>query len=175
MRSRRCTIDSSCIIALDHLQLVPHLSMLYSPVLVPKAVRKELFKRRATKDRLQLIFNTYGFFQRCDGYDKGAVDLLLSERTRLGVRDRGEVEAVVQASQVGAAILVDDRWGRDLATRFDLDFHGNVWVLHQLYLLGLLSSGLGNCFDLLRGRGVRLPWETVNKLLVSVGEEPLRT
>lgn len=55
MRSRRCTIDSSCIIALDHLQLVPQLSMLFSPVLVPKAVRNELFKRRTTKDRLQFI------------------------------------------------------------------------------------------------------------------------
>src|SRR5437899_3230547 len=61
MRSRRCTIDSSCIIALDHLQLVPQLSLLFSPVLVPKAVRKELFKRRVTKDRLQLIFSAYGF------------------------------------------------------------------------------------------------------------------
>jgi hypothetical protein len=47
MRSRRCTIDSSCIIALDHLQLVPQPSILFSPVLVPKAVRNELLKRRA--------------------------------------------------------------------------------------------------------------------------------
>jgi|HubBroStandDraft_4_1064222.scaffolds.fasta_scaffold415896_2 predicted nucleic acid-binding protein len=175
MRSRRCTIDSSCIIALDHLQLVPQLSVLFSPVLVPKAVRKELFKRRATKDRLQFIFSTYGFFQRCDGYDQGTVDFLLAERARLGVKDRGEVEAVVQASQLGAAVIIDDPWGRDLATRADLDFHGTVWVLQQLYQLGLLSPTLGNCFALLRDRGVRLPWETVNELLVSIGEEPLKT
>lgn len=81
----------------------------------------------------------------------------------------------MQASQVGAAVIVDDRWGRDLATRFDLDFHGTVWVLQQLYQLGLLSSPLGSCFKLLRSRGVRLPWETVNELLVSAGEEPLKT
>jgi len=80
MRSRGCTIDSSCIIALDHLYLVPQLSMLFEIVLVPKAVRNELFKVRATKDRLQLIFSTYGFFQRCDGYDQGTVDFLLAER-----------------------------------------------------------------------------------------------
>jgi len=123
MRSRRCTIDSSCIIALDHLQLVPQLSLLFSPVLVPKAVRNELFKLRATKDRLQFIFRSYGFFQRCDGYDQGTVDFLLAERTRLGVKDRGEVEAVVQASQFGAAVIVDDPWGRALAMRADLDFH----------------------------------------------------
>jgi predicted nucleic acid-binding protein len=174
MRSRRCTIDSSCIIALDHLQLVPQLSLLFSPVLVPKAVRKELFRRRVTKDRLQFIFSTYGFFQRCDGYDQGTVDFLLAERHRLGVKDRGEVEAVVQASQLGAAVIVDDLWGRDLAALADLDFHGTVWVLHRFYQLRLLSSTLGDYFAVLRDRGMRLPWETVNELLVSVGEEPLK-
>jgi predicted nucleic acid-binding protein len=174
MRSRRCTIDSSCIIALDHLQLVPQLSVLFSPVLVPKAVRNELFKLRAVKDRLQFLFSTYGFFQRCDGYEQGTVDFLLAERARLGVKDRGEVEAVVQASQFGATVIVDDPWGRDLATRADLDFHGTVWVLQRFYQLGLLSSTLGECFAVLRDRGVRLPWDTVNELLVSIGEEPLK-
>jgi predicted nucleic acid-binding protein len=174
MRSRRCTIDSSCIIALDHLHLLPQLSVLFSPVLVPKAVRNELFKLRATKDRLQVIFTTYGFFQRCDGYDQGTVDFLLAERTRLGVKDRGEVEAVVQASQFGAAVIVDDPWGRDLAARADLEFHGTVWVLQRFYQLGLLSSTLGDCFAVLRDRGMRLPWETVNELLVSIGQEPLK-
>jgi predicted nucleic acid-binding protein len=174
MRSRRCTIDSSCIIALDHLQLVPRLSVLFSPVLVPKAVRNELFKLRAVKDRLQFLFSTYGFFQRCDGYEQGTVDFLLAERARLGVKDRGEVEAVVQASQFGATVIVDDPWGRDLATRADLDFHGTVWVLQRFYQLGLLSSTLGQCFAVLRDRGVRLPWDTVNELLVSIGEEPLK-
>src|ERR1035441_1288280 len=94
MRALRCTIDSSCIIALDHLDLVPQLSLLFSLVLVPKAVRNELFKIRATKDRLQVIFSTYGFFQRCDGYDQGTVDFLLAERARLGVRDRSEERRV---------------------------------------------------------------------------------
>lgn len=154
--------------------MLPQLSVLFSPVLVPKAVRNELFKLRATKDRLQVIFTTYGFFQRCDGYDQGTVDFLLAERTRLGVKDRGEVEAVVQASQFGAAVIVDDPWGRDLAARADLEFHGTVWVLQRFYQLGLLSSTLGDCFAVLRDRGMRLPWETVNELLVSIGQEPLK-
>jgi predicted nucleic acid-binding protein len=157
MRSRRCTIDSSCIIALDHLQLVPELSVLFSPVLIPKAVRNELSKLRATRDRLQFILDTYGFIQRCDGYDQGAVDFLLTERARVGSKDRGEVEAVVQASQLGAAVIVDDPWGRHLAGRFDLDFHGTVWILQQFFQLGLLPSALGDYFAILRDRGIRLP------------------
>jgi len=80
----------------------------------------------------------------------------------------------VQASQAGAAVIVDDPWGRDLATRADLDFHGTVWILQRFYELGLLSSTLGNCFEVLRDRGLRLPWETVNELLVSIGEKPLK-
>lgn len=63
MRGRRCTIDSSCVIALDHVNLVPSLSVLFSKVLVPRAVRKELSRRRATKDRLRSIFATYAFYR----------------------------------------------------------------------------------------------------------------
>jgi predicted nucleic acid-binding protein len=64
--------------------------------------------------------------------------------------------------------------GPDLATRADLDFHGTVWILQRFYELGLLSSTLGNCFEVLRDRGLRLPWETVNELLVSIGEKSLK-
>src|SRR5216684_767594 len=104
MRELRCTLDSSCVIALEHLNLLPQLSFLFSRVLVPKAVRMDLFKRRGTKDRIRSLFDTYAFFQRCNGYETGAVDFLLAERARQGMRDRGEVEAVVQASQFGAAV-----------------------------------------------------------------------
>jgi hypothetical protein len=51
------------------------------------------------------------------------------------MKDRGEVEAVVQASQVGATVIVDDRWGRELAARADLDHHGTFWVLERFYEL----------------------------------------
>ena len=40
----------------------------------------DLFKRRGTKDRIRSLFDTYAFFQRCDGYETGAVDFLLAER-----------------------------------------------------------------------------------------------
>jgi predicted nucleic acid-binding protein len=110
MSARSCTIDSSCVIALDHLGLVPKLSFLFSIVLVPKAVREDLFKRRAAKNRLQSVFDTFAFFQRCDGYKQGTVDFLLAERAREGSRDRGEAEAVVQASEFGAVVIVDDSW-----------------------------------------------------------------
>jgi predicted nucleic acid-binding protein len=174
MPRRRCTIDSSCVIALDHLNLIPQLSFLFSAVLVPKAVREDLFKRRTAKDRVHLLFDEYAFFQRCDGYEKGTVDFLLAERLRQGKRDRGEVEAVVQAAQFGAVVIVDDSWGRELAERDDLEFHGTLWVLQQFHRLELLSSSdLRSCFVSLRDRGLRLPWETVNTLLLKLRQNPL--
>jgi predicted nucleic acid-binding protein len=174
MRASRCTIDSSCIIALDHLDLVPELSFLFSIVLVPKAVRNELFKRQQTQDRLERIFEDYSFFQRCDNCEQGTVDFLLAERTREGGQDRGEVEAVVQASELGAIVVVDDLWGRKLAKRDDLEVHGTLWVLERFHELELLSStALRESFVSLRLRGTRLPWDIVNTLLLQFGQQPL--
>jgi predicted nucleic acid-binding protein len=174
MRLPQCTIDSSCVIALDHLNLVPQLSLLFSRVLIPKAVREDLFKRRASKDRLKLLFEEFAFLERCDDYDKGTVDFLLAERARRGMKDRGEAEAVVQASQVGATVIVDDPWGRELAGRIALNHHGTLWALQRFYELGLVSaSGLRNSFVVLLHHRTRLPWEIVNSFLERIGEEPL--
>lgn len=174
MRPLTCTLDASCLIALDHLDLLPQLSLLFSRVLVPKAVRIELFRRRHTKDRLRAVLKSYAFVERCDDYDKAAVDILLIERARQGVRDRGEAEAVVQGAAVGAVVIVDDPWGRDLAERVGCSFHGTFWILRRFFELGLSSSSVTrNHFVELLRRGTRLPWDAVNEFLVSVGELPL--
>lgn len=174
MPAPMCTMDASSVIALDHLDLLPQLSFLFSRVLLPKAVRTELFKRRATKDRLQALLDSYAFIERCDDYDKGAVDVLLIEHARHGGEDRGETEAVVQAAKVGAIVVVDDLWGRDLAARFGRDVHGTVWVLRRFFELGLASSAATRYhFVRLFQRGTRLPKAAVNEFLVEIGEVPL--
>ena len=174
MRPPICTIDASSVIALDHLNLLPQLSFLFSRVLLPKAVRIELFRRRTTKDRLKTALDSFTFVERCDDYDKGTVDILLIERATQGVKDRGEAEAVVQAAEVGAMVVVDDPWGRKLAERFGQDFHGTFWVLRRLFELGLISSAASRThFAELFRRGTRLPWESVNEFLVEIGETPL--
>lgn len=150
------------------------LSMLFSRVLVPKAVREELFKRRETKNRIQSVFENYAFFERCDNYDRVAVAFLLAERRRAGMRDRGEVEAVVQASQFGAAVVLDDAWGRGLAHRYGLDFHGTLWVFEQIAGLELISSAeIRSHLGQLRRRGTRLPWDLVEAFLERLGESPI--
>lgn len=145
---------------------MPSLSVLFTRVLVPKAVRAELFKRRNTKDRLRAILAEYAFFERCDRYDRVAVEILMLERNRSG-KDRGEVETVVQASQFGAIAIIDDRWGRQLAERYDLDCHGTLWVLERFYDLQLLSAmQLRNSLQAMQDRGIRFPVNAVSSLLV---------
>jgi predicted nucleic acid-binding protein len=169
-----CTIDTSCVVALDHLDLLPQLSLLFSQVLLPKAVRAELFKRRVTKDRLRVLLRSYAFIARCNEYDKGTVDILLIERAGQGVEDRGETEAVVQASQLGATVIVDDPWGRELAKRNRLDYHGTLWVLKRLRELQLLTGPeLREGLQRLRRLGIRLPPSSVSTLLIECGEQPL--
>jgi len=91
------------------------------------------------------------------------------------MKDRGEAEAVVQASQVGASVIVDDPWGRELAPRYDLEVHGTVWVLQRFHELGLITpSALRAGFTSLRDRGYRLPRAKVDELLLSVGEKSLK-
>lgn len=88
-------IDTSCVIALDRLDLLPRLTLLFDEVLIPKAVRTELFRRRLTKDRIRALLREYAFVRLCYEYDQGAVDVLLTERRTLAPRHRGETEAVV--------------------------------------------------------------------------------
>jgi predicted nucleic acid-binding protein len=172
MRALLCTIDSSCLIALDHLHRITQLSLIFHRIFIPKAVREELFKRRIMKDRLQAIFDEYNFFERCDKYDKALVDVLLAGRSDASSRDRGEVEAVVQAADLGAVVIVDDPWGRTLAELNALDCHGTLWILESFYNLGLMSSSnLRQELLVLRDQGIRLPWKLVNELLARVGEE----
>lgn len=172
MRRPACVIDSSCVIALDHLQLFPQLTFLFSEVLLPKAVRRDLFRRRVSKDRVRGFFTSFAFIRRCDRYDRTAVDILLTDRR--ANRDRGEAEAVVQAAERGAAVIVDDKWGRRLAQNFALEYHGTIWVLSRFHELGLIAAAdLRAHFIALRLRGIRLPRAEVNDLLIAVGEATL--
>ncbi len=90
------------------------------------------------------------------------------------MEDRGETEAVVQAAQIGATVIVDDPWGRDLAERNRLDYHGTLWVLRRMFELKLLSGpALRVGLIRLRRQGIRLPWSPANALLIEAGEAPL--
>jgi predicted nucleic acid-binding protein len=154
--------------------MIPQLSLLFEVVWVPRAVRREFYKRRAAKNQMWRLFKDFAFVRPCNAYEQGAVELHLIERDRLDARDQGEAEAVVQAAQFGAAVMVDDAWGREIAEKNELEVHGTVWLVQQFYSLGLLSaSATRESFALLRENGRRLPWSLVDTFLRSIGEGAL--
>jgi predicted nucleic acid-binding protein len=129
------------VIALDAVNLLPQLTWLFGRLLIPKAVRTELYRRRITKDRIKALQREYAeFLVSCDDYDQAAVDIVLTGRIRSRKKDRGETEAVVQATVVGAMVIVDDPWGRKLAEQYSIEYHGTIWVLERLQALGLLAE-----------------------------------
>lgn len=178
-------IDSSCVIALDALNLLPQLTYLLDRLLIPKAVRTEIYRRQDTKDRIQALLREFAFVQECNEYDQGAVDQLLIERRFRGAKepdgtelalpddkDRGEVEAVVQATELGAMVVIDETWGRKLAKRHRLDYHGTIWVHERLCELKLLApSTVRRNFLKLRELGTRFPLQAANELLERLGEQ----
>jgi predicted nucleic acid-binding protein len=148
--------------------------VLFSRVLLPKRVRSELFSLPGREERLGKLSDSYGFIENCDDYDQTSVDILFSERKASGLRDRGEAEAVVQAAEIGAMVLIDDAWGRILAARFDRECHGTLWILRKFHELGLASAAETRArFVSVRERGIRLPWKVVNEFLAEIGESPI--
>ncbi len=164
-------IDTSCVIALDALALLPQLSYLFASLLIPKAVREELYDQRSTKDRIQALLRDYHFVHRCDDYDRSAVDVLLTHRRSKPKKNRGEIEAVVQAAQLGAMVVVDESSGRKLAASYQLEYHGTIWILERLCELALLTPAtVRRHLARLKERDIRLPWKAANELLERLGE-----
>ena len=56
-------IDTWCVMALDRLNLLPQLTLLFAQLLIPKAVRAELFRRRLAKDRIRALLREYAFMR----------------------------------------------------------------------------------------------------------------
>jgi predicted nucleic acid-binding protein len=158
------------VIALDLIDLLPRLSLLFDSVLLPRGVRRELYKRRRMKDRLSSHLDADGFLQPCDRYDQAVVDILLTHRRR-GWTDRGETEAVIQAQTLGAMVLIDERRGQKLARQYALDCHGTIWVLERLLVLNMVGPvELRRSVHRIHEAGIRWPKAAIARLLEIAGE-----
>jgi len=167
------TIDSTCLIALESLDLLPKLSVLFDRIWIPKAVREETAKRHRRKHRITAIINRCAFYERCEVADQVRVELLLTGgiRSSQPKRHRGEAEAVIQATERGATtVLVDDPDGRGWAHSHRLECHGTIWVLRELHRIGVIPA-LEPMFRRLRGAGHRLPKAEINAVLGDSGED----
>lgn len=169
----RAVLDSSCAIALVAADLLPQLSLLYTEILIPMAVLREL---AVQEERLPLLqsLQAGGIFKHCKNYDQASAEPLLKPDRRRRLKDMGEAEAVVQASQYQAAVLVDDYDARKLVASHGLPCRGSLGVVMLLHE-ALFLDGASCRAALLRMMQAecRLPLPLVNNFLDKIGQPPL--
>lgn len=140
MTGKKAILDTSVLICLYHLELLPYLKFFYSVVRVPREVDREFLEK--PKDSLEktrrhdfiqkFYAENQSWFIKCLEYGSDLIDLYLSEPNI----DRGEAEVFAQNQHLGNdhEMLLDERDARNLAKIQKANFHG---VLHILALMDL--------------------------------------
>ena len=108
----------------------------------------------------------YAIFENCDDSEPALVKWLLDTRSHAKKgRDEGEAEAVIQASERRAqVVLTDDALGRTWASTHSLECHGTIWVCRELRRTGYLRE-LRPYFLRLIQRGRHQPVNEMNEFL----------
>ena len=171
MPERVATIDTSVLLSLQCTDMIRAVPVLFSRLLVPAAVRRELAAKSDRNAAALEALEDYAIFAACDDFDPASVEILLQERKyRWGGKDQGEAEAVAQASQRSAQmVLVDDALGRNWAEKMKLECHGTLWIFEQLRTLEWIPE-LRPLFELLLRNGRRQPLPEMNRILRQYGE-----
>ncbi|MGA3188867.1 MAG: hypothetical protein ABSF22_17315 [Bryobacteraceae bacterium] len=166
MAERVATIDTSVLLSLQSTGMIGAVSVLFTRLLVPVAVRRELAADGRKNSAAVRALEEFQIFDACNDYDAASVDVLLQERTHRGAgRDEGEAEAVVQAAQRSAQmVLVDDALGRSWAKGMALEFHGTLWIFEQLRTIEYVTKLRPHFEQLLRSQR-RQPRAVMNEYL----------
>lgn len=119
----RIIVDTSVLIALEKLTLLPLLCKIYSEIILPEAVVKEF-------GELPLPCITIK-------KTKSNIAKLLMRDLNLG---RGEAEVITLASETGMKLMIDDMKARRIAEDMGLKITGTIGFLVKSQKLGLIKS-----------------------------------
>lgn len=159
MLGQVAVIDTSVLIALDHVELLEHLGTHYERVLVPSRVRGEFLSE--TPDPLRAVSTLLDAspFEPCDDFDLPSLEIL---KERL---DPGEAEAIAQMQpQAADCLLIDESDGRRVALEARHRVVGTARILAELHLDG--RADLWACVEQLRtGIDFRVTDEIVARAL----------
>lgn len=138
--------NSGPLIALERIERLDILALVYGEVVVPPAVYSEVLR----DDRPGATALEYAkWLQVGEVGDHSTVD-----RLRFWL-DAGESAAIVLAQQLGAMLLIDERRGRSIATALGIPVTGTVGTLIAAKRRGLIPS-VTPLLDALIAHGVRL-------------------
>ena len=150
--------DTTAIISLLKIGKIDILSMLFSEVVIARAVHEELLRYHPSIP---------AFLEVRSVKDAG----LLS--TFLGDLDAGEAESIALAVELGAqALLIDERRGRRIAERHGLRCLGLAGVTLMAKQRGLIPSVGDLLDDLERNARFYLSPDLKRELIRKAGESP---
>lgn len=114
--ARRAIVDSNVLITIIERNIAEKLSLLFTAIYVPMAVKREQ-KQRRRRYNLRRLFAS-GLFKRCKVLDEHRVQLLLMGPPKL---QPGESEAIVQAQEQNIKVfLTNDQKARKVAEKHGL-------------------------------------------------------
>jgi hypothetical protein len=156
--------DTSPIRALDFLDLLEVLPVLFDRVLIPPAVAAELVR---TGGRFRLIdVSDFVFLELRPAHDQAQVNRLLP------LLDRGEAEAIVLAQEIAAdAILIDEADGRRVAQeKYGLRTIGTLGILLSAKQRGTIPAVRSLVDQLRDGLGFFVSESLYREVLRRAGE-----
>ena len=151
--------DAGPLIALGRLDLLHVLGALFSEVQVPEVVVAECMARPGNPDTLRIRY----------ALDTGLLLVCGAPAGLLAGLEAGESAAITRALAVGAAVLMDERAGRQRALAMGLAVTGTLGVLVRARRRGLIGP-LSPLVASLRAGGQRLSRDAVAQTLGAVGE-----
>ncbi len=154
--------NTSPLLYLHQIAQLDLLPALYSRLLVPRAVERELSAGQALGIDVPHI-QTLGWIEIAEP----ANPALIPHTTDLG---QGEAEAIALGVQhPGSLLILDDRLGRQIANLYSLRYTGTLGVLIKAKQRGLLST-IKPALQQLRERGFWLSEAIIAQALALAGE-----
>lgn len=135
-------------------------------------MRQEYAKKPRSRTQLAHLRKELAPYRYCNVADEVSVRLLLAEEAvrKKPRQDEGEAEAIVQASQIGApVVIIDEKRARRWAEARGLQCRGTLWILERLREQELIGA-LRPLLTILDREQIRLPGPEVRRLLAKFNE-----
>jgi uncharacterized protein len=159
LRAKLIVCDAGPLIALGKIDRLQLLNQLYTEILVPDIVLQECLINEALPGAQSIKV----------AIEKGNILLKssiinVSLESAFSILDAGEKAAILLAKELHAALLIDEKRGRAVASIHSLKIIGTAGLLLTGFREGFISD-LQECLDSLQKSGYRLSDRLVEEIL----------
>lgn len=154
--------DTTPIISLIKVGKISLLKELFTEVIIPEAVYRELITNTSFIEEAEIV-KTSDFLKVVKVQNVQSLKLL----QQLSGLDAGESEAIILFDELKSNLLImDERKGRKVAGQLGITLTGTVGILIQSYNENLLSADeVETCLQTLKNSNIRLSEKLLNQAL----------